>query len=297
MSHFLSITDLRGTDLIDVLETAHVFKWDPSKYAGALAGKQLGLFFAKPSLRTWVACDVAANRLGMNTVAMSNTQIGLGTREAPQDVGQVLDRYLDALGMRVFSHADLEAVAESMESPVINLLSDREHPCQALADLMTIGKHRPLPETVIAYIGDGNNVFHSLVLGATALGATVWIAHPPGNGPDESIIEQARRHGKVVLTQDPQEAVTGADVVYTDVWTSMGDEEQAEDRRARFAPFQVNEQLYDLAEPEAIFMHCLPAHRGEEVTDGVIDHPLSMVYDQAENRMHSFAALLLHLLG
>ncbi len=294
--NFLSVTDLTPDALRVVVDLGLTVKRDPASVAGTLSGKTIGLFFAKPSLRTWVSTDIAADQLGMHPLLLPGAQVGLGSREAPQDVGRVLDRYLDALGMRVFSHDDLVAVSANMEAPVINLLSDREHPCQALADLMTVAEHRPVEGAVIAYVGDGNNVAHSLMLAATMLGAEIRLASPPGYEPDPEIVTAARRFGTVVVTDDPTEAVDGADAVYTDVWASMGQESEAAERRRLFEPYRVDAELFARAADDAIFLHCLPAHRGEEVTDEVLDHPRSRVIDQAENRLHSFKAILLHLL-
>lgn len=296
--NLLSIQDLDPDGLGRLVALGHEVKRNRDAYRTALAGRSIGLFFAKPSLRTWVSCDVAAAEVGMHSVVIGQAQVGLGTREAPEDVGRVLDRYLDALAMRVFDHQDLVRVGAVMEAPLVNLLSDLEHPCQALADVMTIAENRPLAGTTVAFVGDGNNVCHSLVLAATMAGCRVRVATPPGYEPSADIVGAARRHGEVLVTGDPAEAVAGAHVVYTDVWTSMGQEEEAQARRRLFAAgFQINRELFERADSEAVFLHCLPAHRGEEVTDEVIDHPRSRVLDQAENRLHSFKALLLHLLG
>ncbi|MDX1450497.1 MAG: ornithine carbamoyltransferase, partial [Acidimicrobiia bacterium] len=252
----------------------------------------------KQSLRTWVSCDVAAIQVGMHPIVIRNDQTGMGTRETPADVGRVLDRYLDAVGLRVFDHDDLEQIDRVTAMPVINLLSDREHPCQAIADLMTIEAWRPLQDVTVAYVGDGdNNVCRSLMMGAAMAGSTVRVGAPEDHQPDETSVAVARRHADVLITPDPREAVAGADVVYTDVWTSMGQEAEEEERRRVMSPFRVDESLFGAAAADAIFLHCLPAHRGEEVTDAVMDHPRSRVFDQAENRLHGFKAVLLHLLG
>ncbi len=297
MKHLLTIGDLDAAELTGLLELAARVKTNREAYRTALAGRSIGLFFMKQSVRTWVSCDVAAMELGVHPVVIRNDQAGLGTRETPEDVGRVLERYLDLLGMRVFDHSDLERIAGSVSIPVINLLSDREHPCQAVADLQTVADHVPLDRAVIAYSGDGNNVCHSLVLAAAMAGSAVRVASPPGYAPDPAIVEEARKYGQVTITEDPGEAVSGADVVYTDVWTSMGQEAEAADRRRDFAPYRVNLALFDRAKPDAIFLHCLPAHRGDEVSDEVLEHPRSRVFDQAENRLHSFKAILLHALS
>jgi len=298
---FLSVADLGRAGLGEVLARAAAVKSDPRPVAGALAGKKVGLFFEKPSTRTRVSCEVAAIDLGAVPLVLKQDEVGLGKRESAADIARVLDRYLDVLAFRVFRHDDLVAIAEHASAPVINLLSDREHPCQALADLQTLAEARPLPGTVLAYVGDGNNVCHSLLLGGALSGVSVRVASPPGYEPAAEIVEQARRLAvpgvEITIGSDPAEAVRGADAVYTDVWASMGQEAEAAERRRLFSPYRVDERLFALAGPQAIFLHCLPAHRGEEVTDGVADHPRSRIFDQAENRMHAFKALLLHVAG
>lgn len=294
--NFLSVADLTAEALADVLGLAADVKQEPGRYSTALAGRSIGLFFAKQSLRTWVSCDVAAIQVGAHPLSIRDDTAGLGTRETPADVARVLDRYLDLLALRVHRHEDLVEIARHAEMPIVNLLSDREHPCQALADLQTIAEHRELNGATITFIGDGNNVCHSLMLGAAMVGATVRVVGPPGYEPDDDVLEVARKFGDVTALHDPHEAVAGSDVVYTDVWASMGQEAEAELRRRHFEPYRVTLELFEAAGPDAIFMHCLPAHRGEEVVDEVIDHPRSVVFDQAENRLHSFKALLLHLL-
>ena len=223
----------------------------------------------------------------------------MGKRETPSDTGRVLARYIDAIMVRTFDHDEVEELAEAAEVPVINGLTDTHHPCQALADLLTVREEfGRLDGLKISYIGDGNNVAHSLAIGCALTGASLTIAHPDGHGPDPGVIELAGFLGaSPTLTGDPREAVSGARVVYTDVWASMGQEGEAEERKERFAPFQVNEELMGLAQGGAIFLHCLPAHRGEEVTAEVIDGPASRVFDQAENRLHAQKALLYLLLG
>jgi ornithine carbamoyltransferase len=294
--HLLRIGDLSEAELIDLLDLSRMVKDEPDKYAGALSGHSSGLFFMKQSVRTWVSTDVAAIELGIHPIVIRNDQIGLGTRESPEDVGRVLERYLDLLGMRVFDHNDLDRVAKAVSVPVINLLSDAEHPCQAVADVQTMAEHRPLSDTTVAYVGDGNNTASSLIGAVTRAGGTVRLACPEGYFPSDEVVADARRYGEVLVTTDPREAVAGANVVYTDVWTSMGREAESEDRRLAFAPYQVNLDLFEQARSDALFLHCLPAHRGEEVTDEVIEHPRSAVFDQAENRLHSFKAILLRAL-
>lgn len=288
--------DFSPEQLNRVLTLSDRVKREPGEFSSALQGRSIGLFFAKQSLRTWVSCDVAAIQLGAHPLAIRDDNTGMGTRETPADVGKVLERYLDLLALRVHRHQDLVEISAQLEMPIVNLLSDVEHPCQALADLQTIAEHRPLTDATITFIGDGNNVCHSLMLGATMTGSRMRVAGPVGYEPAAEVVEAARRHGPVDVYHDPEEAVKGSDVVYTDVWTSMGQESESDLRRRHFAPFQVTRELFDLADPEAVFMHCLPAHRGEEVVDEVMDHPRSVVFDQAENRLHSFKALLLSLL-
>lgn len=290
---FVNVMDLGPDGVGALVEKAAALKADPSKFDGSLAGLRIGLFFQKPSTRTRVSCEVGTAQLGAQPIVLKNDEVGLGTREAPKDVAQVLERYLDVLAFRVFDHQDLVTMAEHAEAPVVNLLSDLEHPCQAIADLQTVAEHRPLEGATIAFIGDGNNVAHSLMVAGTAVGATVRVAGPEGYAPADHFMELAARgSGAVELFTDPYEAVKGADVVYTDVWTSMGSEVEAQVRYEKFLPFQVDDDLFGAAKDDAIFMHCLPAHRGQEVTDGVMDQARSRVYDQSENRLHSFKAIL-----
>jgi ornithine carbamoyltransferase len=295
----VGVLDIGNDGVASVVDLAAKLKADPSSVAGSREGLRVGLFFEKPSTRTRVSCEVGTAELGAQPVVLKNDEVGLGTREAPQDVARVLERYLDVLAFRVFDHHNLELMAEHAEAPVINLLSDLEHPCQAIADLLTVVEHRPLKGASIAYVGDGNNVAHSLMLAASAVGASVTVAAPTGYGPSDTVVERARDGAvdgaQITVTDDPYAAVAGADAVYTDVWTSMGSETEAEERRRRFEPFRVTEELFEAASDDAIFMHCLPAHRGEEVTAGVMEHSRSRVFDQAENRLHAFKAILLHL--
>lgn len=298
---FLSVADAGREGLAALLATAAAAKTDPEFFAGRLAGRTVGLFFEKPSLRTRASSEVAALRLGARPLVLKQDEVGLGSRESVADVARVLDRYFDLLALRVFHHSDLEAIADHADAPVVNLLSDLEHPCQAVADLQTLAEHRPLDGSVIAYVGDGNNVCHSLLLAAAPLGVTVRVAAPAGQEPLPGIVAAARAAAApgtdVVVTDDPAAAVEGADAVYTDVWASMGQESETEARKAVFTPYRVDESLFGLAADDAIFLHCLPAHRGDEVTDGVMDHARSRVFDQAENRLHAFVAVLVHLLG
>jgi ornithine carbamoyltransferase len=293
----LAIADITADRLAEILDLGRRVKADPGWYRTALAGRSIGLFFQKQSLRTWVSCDVAAIQLGIHPIVIRNDQTGMGSRETPEDVGRVLDRYLDLLAMRVFDHADLVSIDAVTSVPVVNLLSDVEHPCQAVADIMTLAEHRDPRGATLAYVGDGNNVCHSLMMAAAMAGATVRVAAPAGYEPDAAVVEAARRHAEVVITDDPAEAVAGADAVYTDVWASMGQEDEAALRRRHFAGFQVDEALFARAADDAVFLHCLPAHRGEEVSHDVMEHQRSRVFDQAENRLHAFKAILLAELG
>ena len=264
-----------------------------------LFGRTLAMVFQKPSNRTRVSFEVGMYHLGGHALPLSPQEIQMGQRETPSDTGRVLDRYIDAIMARTFSHREIEELAAAAEVPVINGLSDLHHPCQALADLLTVREEFGGLEGVkISYVGDGNNVANSLALGCALTGAELTIAHPPGHAPDPGVMKLAAAAGVApTLTEDPQEGVAGARVVYTDVWASMGQEAEAEERKKGFAPYQVNKELMSLAAPDAIFLHCLPAHRGEEVTAEVIDGLRSRVFDQAENRLHAQKALLYLLLG
>ena len=264
-----------------------------------LRGRTLAMVFQKPSNRTRVSFEVGMYQLGGHALHLSPEEIQIGKRETPSDTGRVLARYIDAIMVRTFDHGDLEELAGAADVPVINGLSDTHHPCQALADLMTVREAFGTLEGVgISYVGDGNNVAHSLAIACALTGAELTIAHPEGHGPDTEIVELAGSLGAAPrLTEDPVEAVRGSSAVYTDVWASMGREAEAEDRKHEFAPYQVDEGLMGLADGDAIFLHCLPAHRGEEVTAGVIDGPKSRVFDQAENRLHAQKALLYLLMG
>ena len=302
MTDFLMVPDLGVDGLGEVLRLSADVKANPAHYAGRLAGKRVGLFFQKPSTRTRASCEVGTVDLGAHPVVMKQDEVGLGKRETVEDVARTLDRYLDILAFRVFDHRHLVGVADNAEAPVINLLSDRSHPCQALADLQTIAEHRDLAGTTVTYVGDGNNVCHSLMLAGAMQGMHVRVAAPTGFEPAADITAEAttlaaQSGGSIMITNDPREGVGGTNVVYTDVWASMGQESEAEERKALFAPFQVTQELFAAAAPDAIFLHCLPAHRDEEVVHEVIEHDRSFVFDQAENRMHSFKGLLLYLAG
>lgn len=295
----LSVRDLTATEVESLLHLAVRVKAYPSRYRHALEGQALALLFEKPSLRTRVTFELAMSEMGGHAVCLGPQEVGLGKREAVNDVARNLSRWMDALMARVFTHASLVELAENASVPVINGLSDHEHPCQALGDFLTLLEHKEALQGLnLAWVGDGNNVTHSLIYGAARLGVHMSIATPPGYEPDPAVVEEAQREGgDLYLTHDPKSAVAGADAVYTDVWTSMGQEAEAEVRRQVFRPYQVNSDLMRHAKPRAVFMHCLPAKRGLEVTDEVIDSPRSIVYDQAENRLHIQKALLLALLS
>ncbi len=297
---YLSIDDLTSEELRLVLGFARELK--ARMLAGdrppLLAGKTLALVFEKPSLRTRVSFEVGMSQLGGAAVYLGVQDIQIGVRESVADTARNLERMTDGIMARTFAHATVSGLAAAARCPVINGLSDLEHPCQGLGDLMTIGERFPRIESVrLAWIGDANNVFNSLLLGAAKLGMNVTAATPKGYTPAERMVARAREIGAatgaaLTLTADPGEAVAGADVVYTDVWASMGQEGERQERARVFRPYQLNAALLARARPTAVVMHCLPAHRGEEVTDDVLDGPQSIVYDQAENRLHAQKALL-----
>jgi ornithine carbamoyltransferase len=297
----LSIVDLTPEELRGTLEMALRMKQDAC--APLLQGKTLALLFEKASLRTRVSFDVAMRQLGGHAIYLSQAEVGLGQRESVADIARVLSRYVDAIAARTFAQSTLEALAKYASVPVINALSDDEHPCQAVADLLTIyEKKGRFAGLSLAFVGDGNNVAASLAQGSAMVGMNFAIASPDGYGLPASILAQAealasRTGVSVRVVTAPEEAVRGADIVYTDVWTSMGQEDQHGERLRAFAGYQVNQRLLSLAAPDAIFMHDLPAHRGEETVDEVIDGPQSVVLDQAENRLHAQRAILALLMG
>lgn len=302
--HFISLADFRPSQVQHLMRLAKDLKeeWRAGGNAPHLKGKVLGMIFQKPSLRTRVSFDVAMLHLGGHALYLSPNEIQLGARESVADVARVTSRYVDAIMARVFAHKHILELAEHSSVPVINGLSDFNHPCQALADLFTIfERFGHLSHVKLAYVGDGNNVAHSLLFGGAAAGMHVAVATPEGYEPDAEVVAHARATaerygGEVVLTHDPFEAVAEADVIYTDVWASMGQEEERAERLKVFAPYQVNQALVEAAKPEVVVMHCLPAHRGEEITDEVIDGPHSIVFDQAENRLHAQKAILVDLM-
>jgi len=297
----ISIADLSADELELVLSVAAELK--RGGYPRALEGQTLALLFEKPSLRTRVSFDVAMQQLGGHAVYLPQSEVGLGQREPVADVARVLSRYVEGIVARTYAQQTLADLAEHASVPVINALSDEEHPCQALADLLTIRERRGgVRDVRIAFIGDGNNVAASLAQASALAGAHFTIASPPGYRLPEEVMlqveEYARASGGSFRTiESPEEAAASADVVYTDVWTSMGQEDSYEQRLRAFAAYRVTPQLMALARPDAIFMHDLPAHRGEETVDEVIEGPQSVVFDQAENRLHAQRAVLLLLLG
>ncbi len=299
--HFLRVSDLSPSELAGCLRLAGRCKRAPQVGQRALAGKILALVFQKPSVRTRVSFEVAVRQLGGSTMYLGPDDAQLDTREPIKDVARTLSRYVDGIITRTFTHAQLEEFAQYASVPVINGLSELHHPCQALADLFTMQERfERLKGLVISYVGDGNNVLHSLAEGVSVLGATLRVSTPPGYRPDREIwqqsVRQAGRSGAwLEWVAKPTEAARGADVLYTDVWTSMGQEGERHTRQQAFRDFQLNGSLVKLARPRCIVMHCLPAHRGEEITEEVMEGKHSVVFDQAENRLHAQKALLLTL--
>ena len=291
--HLTSDLDLSKDALIELLDLAAQMKRVPSRFTERLKGRYLTLLFEKPSLRTRLTFELAMKQLGGDSVTNAGP---IGEREPVKDVARNLDRWTHGIVARVFSQATIDELAAWSCVPVINALSDKFHPCQALADVLTLREQfGDLEGLKLAFVGDGNNVANSLMLTAARLGVHVAVATPRGYEPDAAIVEQAE--GPITITSDPCEAVADAHAVYTDVWASMGQESEAAERARAFAPYQVNEGLFAEARPDAVFMHCLPAKRGLEVTDGVMESPRSVVFDQAENRLHAQKALLVALLG
>jgi ornithine carbamoyltransferase len=299
----VSVQDFSPEEVAWVLGLAAVIKSRPADFRGALAGKQLVLFFEKPSLRTRLTFEAGMNSLGGATFFVDQTQSRLGERESLRDIAKNLERWVDGVVLRTFAHETVSGIAEHASIPVINALSDYEHPCQALADFLTLQERfSDLSQVRLAYVGDGNNVAHSLILAAASTGSAISIATPEGYEPNATVVADARRIAKttgacIEIVNDPVAAVTGADALYADVWASMGQESEAADRKQIFAPYQVNQRLFSRAAKHAVFMHCLPAHRGDEVSAAVIDSPRSVVFDQAENRLHIQKAILVLLLG
>jgi ornithine carbamoyltransferase len=299
----LSVDDLTPSELAALLDLGAKVKAQPGDYAGRFAGRAVAMIFEKPSTRTRVSFEIAVASAGGHPVPLSSAELQLGRGETIEDTGRVLSRYVDAIVLRTFEQERLEVLASAAAVPVVNALSDFEHPCQCLADLLTILEVKgDLAGRTLTYLGDGNNVTHSLLLGGAKAGMHVRAATPPGFEPIPQVVERAsdiaaETGGSVSLTHDPVAASRDADVLYTDVWASMGREEEAEERALVFPAFALDREKVELAKADVTVMHCLPAHRGQEITDEVIDGPSSVVWDQAENRMHTQKALLLWLLG
>lgn len=300
---FVSITDLNRNEFMGLIKEAVNLKKERGKAKEPLKGKILAMIFEKSSLRTRVTFQTGIYELGGMGIYLAPSDIKIGERESIGDVAKNLSRWVHGIMARTFYHSTVTELAENASIPVINGLSDLEHPCQVLADFQTIyEKKGDFKGIKLAYIGDGNNVCHSLLLASGLLGLDMKVAHPEGYGPDEEIVKKARNFaskskGSILITNDPNEAVKNADVVYTDIWASMGQKDEAEKRRLFFSSYQVNEELVKQAKKDYIFLHCLPAIRGEEVSAGVIESPNSVVFDEAENRLHAQKALMVRLMG
>ncbi|HYJ60672.1 MAG TPA: ornithine carbamoyltransferase [Actinomycetota bacterium] len=300
---YLSVDDLTPAELTSLLDVAAAMKADRTAHTDALTGRSVAMIFEKASTRTRVSFDVAIAQLGGHPLTLSAGDLQLGRGESIEDTGRVLSGYVDAIVLRTYEQERLEVLAGAAEIPVVNSLSDFEHPCQALADLLTVRERfGDLAGRVIAYVGDGNNVAHSLLLAGAKAGMHVRVATPAGFAPIPQVVQRAQEiaadtGGSATVTTDPVAAVTDADVVYADVWASMGQEDEAEERSLVFRAYQVNATLTDRMAPDGIVLHCLPAHRGEEITDEVLDGPRSAVWEQAANRVPTQKALLLLLFG
>jgi len=299
---FLTISDLDRPELEGLLDRAIEGKKEQKAGKGKqpLRGKVLGMIFHKPSLRTRVSFDVGAYQLGGTALYFTEKEFGLGSREAVQDIGQVLGRYLDGIMIRTFDHAPVVELARNTPIPVINGLTDLLHPCQIVADLQTILEHRGnFDDMTVAFFGDGNNVAHSWINAAGVLPFRLRVAVPEGFDPNPAVVDAARARGagEIEVMHDPKAAADGADVLYTDVWASMGQEDEKKARAKLMAPFQLNTDLVSVAKKSVLVLHCLPAHRGEEITDNVIDGPHSVVFDEAENRLHAQKAIMERLMG
>jgi len=299
----VSIRDLSPTEVESLFHLTSLMKARPEDFRTVLAGKHIAMFFEKASLRTRITFEAGIAGLGGSVSFVDQRQERLDARESLSDIAHNLERWVSAIVLRTFAHETVEGMAEYACVPVVNALSEVEHPCQALADYFTLQeKFGDLKRITLAYVGDGNNVLHSLLLTAASLGSKIRIATPKGYGPNPQLLADARDISKttgaqIELMTDPHKAVRGVDAVYTDAWTSMGHEEEAEARAKIFPPYQVNNELMAEAAPHAVFMHCLPAKRNEEVTDAVLDSLQSIVFDQAENRMHAQKAILMMLAG
>jgi ornithine carbamoyltransferase len=294
---FLEVDDLSPAEFETVLARAELWKTDPAAVVPALHGQSVAMLFEKPSARTRVSTEVAVHTLAGHPIFIRGEEVGIDRRESAEDVVRTLACYCTVVAARVYDHGVLERMVAVSPVPIVNLLSDRGHPCEALADLLTLREELgALEGRRLAYVGDGNNVAASLAFGAALSGLELVVASPPGYELDDDVVERARNlGGSVELVADPYEGVRGADAVYTDVWTSMGQEEEAERRKIAFAGFCVDAALMAAANPDARFLHCLPAHRGEEVSAEVLDGPQSVVWRQAANRMHSVRSLFVEL--
>jgi ornithine carbamoyltransferase len=303
LDNFISIHDLTPYEFSKILDLTRKIKDNPRRFRNKLKGKILAMVFQKPSLRTRMTFEMGIRQLGGEGIYLSPSEIQMGTRESPHDVGKNLELWVDGIIIRTFAHQNVIDLAQACRIPVINALTDLLHPCQAMADFFTLKEKRGyLADLKLAYVGDGNNVCHSLLFAAAKAWTNMSVATPQGYEPKPEIRKQAEEDGEETgatfyFTNDPFEAVKDADAVYTDAWASMGQEQEKEKRAKIFAPFQVNKRLMAKAKEDAFFMHCLPAHRGEEVTDDVIDSSQSIVYDQAENRLHFQKLIMLSLLG
>lgn len=301
--HLISILDLNAQEIQGILKLSQEVKQTPEKFKNHLDGKKFGLIFEKPSTRTWVSFETGISAMGGSSIYLGPDDIKLGVREEIKDVARVLDRYLSGIVMRTFAHSTITEFEEYFTRPVINGLSDREHPCQALADFLTIKENFGCAkEPVLAWVGDGNNVLTSLIYLAATIGSEIRYATPAKHEPDPAVIAKAKEiakisGAKIIGTHDPREAVKGAHVIYGDVWVSMGEEDQREEKLKAFDGFQINSDLLALADKKCRIMHCLPAHRGEEITEDVFESKSSVVFDQAENRLHAQKAVLLFLCG
>ena len=300
MNHLLKLMDLTGGDIAGILNLADQLKYE-QKHGIAhphLAGKTLGMIFRKASTRTRVSFEVGMYQLGGLPIFLSSNDLQIGRGEPVQDTARVLSRYLDGIMIRTYKQAEVEALAANGTIPVINGLTDFSHPCQVLADLMTIREYKGALEGLkLCFIGDGNNMMNSLIVGGLKMKMEVAVACPPGYKPAPAVLDFARPHPAFSITADPMEAARGADVVVTDVWASMGEEKEAEKRRRDFQGYQVNAEVMKAAKPDAIVQHCLPAHRGEEITNEVFESHAKEIFDEAENRLHAQKAILVKLLG
>ncbi len=300
---FISLKSYTNKELEQLLSGAARLKKAKNRITDDLKGKTIGLIFQKPSNRTRVSFEVGIHQLGGNCIYLGPEEINLGKRETTSDVARTLSRYLDGIVARTFSHKDVVELAKFATVPVINGLTDLSHPCQAMADMLTIHeKFGNFKGIKLAYVGDGNNVCHSLMIISAKLGLHMTVAHPKGFAPLDIVVDAANElavdtNAKISLTTDPRQAVCGAQVIYVDTWVSMGQEEEAKKRLKIFEKYQINSKVVEKADKDFIFMHCLPAHRGQEVTEEIIDGPHSVIFDQAENRLHVQKAILLYLLG